>query len=197
MRRLMSTLLALCMVVSMLPTAAIATETSDPVEAEVQDSAEVLVEESVETENSIATTSANEDTIAYPVEGGNIYFNAATGTITGCDADVHEAVIPKQINGVNVVAIRERAFGDCQVLTYVFIPEGVRTIGTEAFFRCINLEKIVMSEPGQDKSYIVMSTQDYKTKGVLGDLMQYAACQDKLRSYFEKDQALGRSDEFE
>ena len=60
-----------------------------------------------------------------------------------------------------------------------------------------NLEKIVMSEPGQDKSYIVMSTQDYKTKGVLGDLMQYAACQDKLRSYFEKDQALGRSDEFE
>ena len=54
-----------------------------------------------------------------------------------------------------------------------------------------------MSEPGQDKSYIVMSTQDYKTKGVLGDLMQYAACQDKLQSYFEKDQALGRSDEFE
>mgnify|MGYP005764664149 FL=1 len=60
-----------------------------------------------------------------------------------------------------------------------------------------NLEKIVKSEPGQDKSYIVMSTQDYKTKGVLGDLMQYAACQDKLQSYFEKDQALGRSDEFE
>ena len=144
--RLISLLVTFCMVTSMLPTAAFATETSVPAETEVQDSAEVLVEESVETENSTTTTSANEDTIAYLVEGGNIYFNVATGTITDCDADVHEAVIPKQINGVNVVAIRERAFGDCQALKYVFIPEGVRTIGTEAFFRCINLEKIVIPD---------------------------------------------------
>lgn len=37
--------------------------------------------------NSIATQSSDAD-IAYPVNGGNIYFNATTGAITDCDSNV-------------------------------------------------------------------------------------------------------------
>lgn len=49
-----------------------------------------------------------------------------------------------------------------------------------------NLENIVMSEPGKDKSFIVMSTHDYGTKGIFGDLMNYVECQKKLKDFFEK-----------
>ena len=39
--------------------------------------------------------------VAYPVTGGNIYFDTATGTITDCDASVTEAVIPLGIMRLN------------------------------------------------------------------------------------------------
>ncbi len=38
--------------------------------------------------------------VAYPVVGGNIYFDESTGTITACSDGVTEADIPAEINGV-------------------------------------------------------------------------------------------------
>ena len=43
--------------------------------------------------------------IAYEVEGGNIYFNPETGTVTDCDYTVTSAVIPEKINGASVTSI--------------------------------------------------------------------------------------------
>ena len=44
---------------------------------------------------------AEEDTtISYAVEGGNIYFDPETGTITDCDTSVTRADIPGEIQGV-------------------------------------------------------------------------------------------------
>ena len=48
--------------------------------------------------------------VAYAVEGGNIYFDKATGTITDCDDGVTEAIIPAEIGGVKVTSIGEGAF---------------------------------------------------------------------------------------
>ena len=45
--------------------------------------------------------------VAYAVEGGNIYFDKATGTITDCDDGVTEAIIPAEIGGVKVTSIGE------------------------------------------------------------------------------------------
>lgn len=77
--------------------------------------------------------------IAYPVTGGNIYFDVTTGTITGCDYAVTEANIPSEIYGVPVVTIGNEAFRGCGNLTSVTIPGSVTSIGTSAFYQCYGL----------------------------------------------------------
>lgn len=74
----------------------------------------------------VAALADKSDTdIAYPVIGGNIYFGKSTGTITGCDAGVTEAVIPSEIYGVAVMSIGDFAFYECKSLTSVTIPNSV------------------------------------------------------------------------
>ena len=87
--------------------------------------------------------------IKYPVEGGSIYFDTATGMVTNADRSVTAAKIPAQIGGVAVTGIQAEAFGHeisdglaCQQLREVTLPEGVTVIGDKAFAKCIALEKI-------------------------------------------------------
>lgn len=70
--------------------------------------------------------------VAYAVEGGNIYFDKATGTITDCDYRVTEAIIPAEIDGVKVTSIGEWAFRNCTKLTSIEIPNSVTSIGYNA-----------------------------------------------------------------
>ncbi len=71
--------------------------------------------------------------VTYAVTGGNISFDLATGTVTGCGKNVTEAVIPSEIYGVKVTAIGDEAFYDCEKLTSVTIPNTVQRIGASAF----------------------------------------------------------------
>ena len=109
-KRLLSTLLALCMVLTFLPSVAYAEDT------------------------------------AYAVKGGYIYFNANTGTITGCDDSVTEAVIPSSINGITVTGIGSDAFSDISSLAHVTIPQGVTSIAAGAFSYCENLKNIEVDD---------------------------------------------------
>ena len=80
-----------------------------------------------------AANAEGTQTIAYAVSGGNIYFDPATGTITGCDNTVTTVVIPASIQGVRVEAIGDVAFDSKANLTKVVLPEGITTIGFRAF----------------------------------------------------------------
>jgi|GEM_PF-2323581 len=79
--------------------------------------------------------------IPYPVTGGNIYFDAETGTIRTSDESVTEVDIPEEINGVKVTAIGDFSFGGTDIRS-ILIPEGVVSIGRQAFDRCTNLTSV-------------------------------------------------------
>ena len=82
--------------------------------------------------------------IAYPVEGGNIYFDKETGTITDCDDTVISADIPAQIDDVAVMSIGDWAFSGCGSLTSAVIPDGVTGIGDSAFIWCSSLTSVTI-----------------------------------------------------
>ncbi len=96
--------------------------------------------------SSVSVRAYSETDIAYPVEGGNIYFNKETGTITDCDEFVTCADIPAEIEGVAVTMIGWGAFFDCSELTSITIPANVDYIGDYAFYNCCNLASVTIPD---------------------------------------------------
>lgn len=86
--------------------------------------------------------------VAYPVEGGNIYFDTSTGWIVNptweleANYDVTAIVIPCQINGINVEAIGYAAFFSHKNLIRVELPDTIKSIGAKAFEGCSGLAEI-------------------------------------------------------
>lgn len=91
----------------------------------------------------LPTTAKSDTDIAYRVENGNIYFDPATGTVTGCDDTVTSAVIPETIDGVAVTGVGEAAFEHCGDLTSIEAPS-VASIGDRAFYDCGALVSVEM-----------------------------------------------------
>ena len=83
-------------------------------------------------------------TVTYAVEGGNLYFDPNSGTVTACDAGVTAAEIPDEIQGVAVTAIGMDAFYTCDRLTRVSMGKNVTCIGDFAFYLCGELESVTM-----------------------------------------------------
>lgn len=117
-----------------------------------------------------ASAAGKKTDYSYAVNGGNIYFDPTTGTITGCDSSVYEADIPREILGIPVVAIGDSAFYSSKLskvtiptsvtsigarafayskLKSIVIPNSVTYLGTTPFFSCKNLESITI--PGSVK----------------------------------------------
>ena len=114
-KRILSIILVLCLLCALLPAAA------------------------------LPASAAKSDTdIAYPVEGGSIYFDKASGAITDCDTSVTKANIPSTIDGVAVTSIGYSAFINCSSLTSVTIPESVTSIGGYAFGNCNSLTSVAI-----------------------------------------------------
>jgi len=81
--------------------------------------------------------------IPYPVTGGNIYFDAETGSIRTSDESVTEVDIPEEINGVKVTAIGDFSFGGTDI-TKITIPDSVVSIGNQVFDRCTHLKSVII-----------------------------------------------------
>jgi len=82
--------------------------------------------------------------LTYDVEGGKIYFDSNTGSVTYCDSTITSAVIPEQILGVPVVSIGNEALMGCSSLTSVTMPNSIKSIGENAFSGCSNLASITI-----------------------------------------------------
>ena len=145
-KRILSMLLAIVMIVTLVPAYAVSdkrqSETAEQsTEASVK--AELLSAVAAESAEKVSpqAAAAQSGTVAYAVTGGNIYFDPSTGTVTGCDRSVTEAIIPSSINGVEVKKIAEGAFysGYGMRLTSVTIPNSVTSIGNSAFRECKSL----------------------------------------------------------
>ncbi len=93
------------------------------------------------------------DEIAYPVEGGNIYFDKSTGTITRSDEDIVSANIPNTIDNVTVYSIGSEAFYNRSSLTSVTIPDTVTVIERGAFTLCTSLKSITIPSSVCDIEY--------------------------------------------
>lgn len=140
-RRILIILFSLCMTLSMLLTVAAAS-----------------VETARVTDSSAVRIGKNDSDVAYPAQGGNIYFNEATGTVTACDKSVTAAVIPSEIKGTAVTTIGALAFVNCSVLSSVTIPDSVTSIEAQAFADCSSLTTVAI---GNSVTYIgVMAFRD-------------------------------------
>lgn len=94
------------------------------------------------------TTEVKSTDIAWTegVEGGAIYFDAETGTITGCDARVTAVIIQDEIKGQEVSYIGKKAFKECTLLKDITISESVKGIGAFAFESCVVLNKVTVPD---------------------------------------------------
>ena len=82
--------------------------------------------------------------IAYPVIGGNVYFDSSTGEIYDCDETMYRINIPSEINAISVTSIAPYAFYNCYSLTSVTIPDSVTSIGINAFLMCDSLTSVTI-----------------------------------------------------
>ena len=94
----------------------------------------------------LAPTSAlayrNDFEVSYAVPGGYIIFDKLSRAIVYCDSTVTEAVIPSEIDGVAVQAIRFSAFNDCTNLKSVTIPNSMDCIDGSVFENCTGLVSV-------------------------------------------------------
>ena len=67
--------------------------------------------------------------------------------ITDCKETVSgKMVIPAEINGKRVYAIKEGAFGNCNLLNQIIIPDTVNEIEDNAFYGCDGLTEIIIPD---------------------------------------------------
>lgn len=134
-KKLFSTLLCLCMILTLLPTTAWATEPDGK-------SAALASEEVGELVDPQPVTQA--DSLTYGQLKYSTYTNGYI-IITGCDRVATDVVIPAEIGGMPVKTIENFAFDGCSSLTSINISDSVELIGDFAFHDCTNLKSVRIS----------------------------------------------------
>ena len=157
MKRILSIVLAIVMIVTLIPAYAvsdarqqIAEQASAAAGESEPQTLSASIEETAAAPQSAAVLSADTDSdssaiVKYEIEKDVfLSFDTSTGTITNCDISVKNAVIPSTINGVAVTSIGEAAFSYCTSLASITIPNSVTSIEDGAFRMCRGLKSITI-----------------------------------------------------
>ena len=90
---------------------------------------------------------------------------------------VRDLTIPKTLDGYAVTSIGDGAFYGCRELKRVVIPEGIRSIGTNAFGLCTSLETVEMADTvekaGRAAFYYCGKLKNVKLSENLADISDY------------------------
>lgn len=86
--------------------------------------------------NAAETETLIKEVYQYQITNGEII-------ITGYTGKAETVTVPETIDGYPVTAIGEKAFAGC-ICTQVELPEGIKSIGAEAFAGCENLIKVIL-----------------------------------------------------
>ena len=124
-KRLISLLVAVCMMITMLPLSAVTAFAAD--------------------------TSAPTGTASYGNYAYDYTINTEDGTATITKFRVlvdglYDITIPTELGGHTITAIGDYAFLDCHTLDNVTIPPSVTSIGKSAFYRCYALTTLSLGE---------------------------------------------------
>ena len=77
--------------------------------------------------------------LVYTYKNEEDYWVGGTGICTD-----PKIIIPRYYHGLPVTGINNGAFKNCDTITCVVIPEGVRSIGDSAFLKCTKLESVII-----------------------------------------------------
>ena len=131
-KRLISLLVAVCMMITMLPLSAVTAFAADT---------------STDLEDSY-----NGYKYAYTVNGGNATITKFLGPddsvnpVDSASTVSYDIEIPSELNHHPVTAIGEDAFRGCSALKKVTIPQSVTSIGDSAFAGCHNLDSVTIKD---------------------------------------------------
>lgn len=71
-------------------------------------------------------------------------------SITGLSGNPDRLFVPSACEGRKVTEIAERAFANHPEITEIEIPDGICSIGNYAFYNCVNLKKLTLTDSVRD-----------------------------------------------
>lgn len=124
-KRLISLLVAVCMMITMLPLSAVTAFAADT--------------------STVLTADDGTYKYNYTVTGGNATITRFLGPVKPTSS-LYYVDIPAELDGRRVTGIGYHAFYECIPLKEVTIPESVTSIGEEAFNICTNLDSVTIKD---------------------------------------------------
>ena len=150
-KRLISLLVAVCMMITMLPLSAVTAFAEDTSSTPVYGTAIV-------------------DGYRY---GYRVNADGKTVTITGFsgldDNHFYYVDIPETLDNYTVTGIGERAFSGCVLLREVTIPQSVTSIGEMAFYDCCNLTSVTINNAATSIGDYAFALCEYLTTVLSGE----------------------------
>lgn len=110
-------------------------------EASTEDSSEAESSEEASEETSEAVSEEEREEVTYVRDDANLSVYR-TGEIYAYKGEAENLYIPSTVNGIEIKEISKKAFVGNMKLKNVYIEDGVKNIGEEAFKNCIKLESI-------------------------------------------------------